>query len=144
MNKGSGYHREFQVSKDKTIEFVILCEKILNHFQDFMLEFKIDEKKARDSMENSINATAEAFSIFQSGKSWKDSYAVVGERIRKDILLDYHQPPEFASVGSQEILCAKEKRMKLLNSWRMPREDVLLRAKDLIKNKSLDERILQD
>ncbi len=144
MNKGSGYHREFQVSKDKTIEFVILCEKILNHLQDFMSEFKIDEKKARNSMENSINATAEAFFIFQSGKSWKDSYAVVGEKVRKDIPLDYHKPPEFSSVSSQEILYAKEKRMKLLNSWRMPREDVLLRAKDTIKNKSLDERILQD
>jgi hypothetical protein len=69
---------------------------------------------------------------------------VVGEKIRKDIPLDYHKPPEFASVSSQEILYAKEKRMKLLNSWRMPREDVLLRAKDIIKNKSLAEKILKD
>jgi argininosuccinate lyase len=143
-NKGSGYHREFQASKDKTIEFVILCEKILNHFQDFMLEFKLDEKKAADSMENSVNATAEAFSVFQSGKSWKDSYAVVGEKIRKNVPLDYHKPPEFTSVSSQEILYAKEKRMKLFNSWRTPREDVLNRAKDIISNKSLDGRIPQD
>ena len=143
-NKGSGYHREFQASKDKTIEFVILCEKILNHFQDFMLEFKLDEKKAADSMENSVNATAEAFSVFQSGKSWKDSYSVVGEKIRKNVPLDYHKPPEFTSVSSQEILYAKEKRMKLFNSWRTPREDVLNRAKDIISNKSLDGRIPQD
>ncbi|MHB1709714.1 MAG: lyase family protein [Thermoplasmataceae archaeon] len=144
MNKGSGYHREFQASKDKTIEFVILCEKILYHFQDFFLEFRLNEKKAMDSMENSVNATAEAFSIFQSGKSWKDSYAMVGEKIRKDMPLDYHKPPEFTSVGGQEILYAKEKRLKLFNSWHAPREDVLLRAKDIITNKSLDERILQD
>ena len=129
MNKSSGYHREFQLSKDKTIESVVLCEKILNHFQYFMVEFRLDEKKAMDSMENSVNATGEAYSIFQTGVSWKDSYAKVGEKIRKNIPLDFHKPPEFSSVGMEEIAVAKERRQILFDSWNDPREKVLIQAR---------------
>ena len=136
VNKSSGYHREFQTSKDKTIEFVILCEKILNHFQDFLMKFKLDEKKAATSMENSVNATAEAFSIFKSGKSWKDSYAAVGDMIGKEMLLDYHKPPEYISVERKDILYANKKRTELANSWHRPRHNLILRVKAIVKNKS--------
>ena len=137
MNKGTGYHREFQISKDKTIKFIILCEKILNHFHGFMMKFTLDEKRAFDSMENSINATAEAYSIFQTGKSWKDAYVTVGEIIKKNIPLEFHQPYEFESVSNVDILKAKEKRIELLNSWKNPREKMLNEVKAIITNDSL-------
>ena len=135
VNKSSGYHREFQISKDKTIESVLLCENILNHFLEFMLKFRLNEQKAMDSMENSINATSEAFSIFQSGKTWKDSYLIVGEKIRKDIPLDYHKPDEYESVTSNEISSAKERWKNLFNSWHEPRAEILIRAKSEVSDK---------
>ncbi len=132
LNRQSGYHREFQISKDKTIKYVILVEKILNYYQDFILEFKLDEKKAMELIENSVNSAAEAFSVFQSGKSWKESYAIVGEKIRKSIPLDYHEPLEYRSVGSKEISYAKKKRMKIVYSWSKPRREIIRRVQSTI------------
>lgn len=132
LNKHSGYHREFQISKDGTIEYMILAEKLLDHFRAFLLKVGLDEEKARESMENSVNATAEAYSIFKSGKSWKDSYALAGEKVRRGIPLDYHRPQEYDSVSNTDILLAKRERGKILRSWSKPRKETINKAKLII------------
>ena len=52
------------------------------------------------------------------------------------MLLDYHEPPEFISVERKDILYANKKRTELANSWYRPRNNLILRVKAIMKNRS--------
>ena len=133
MNKGTGYHREFQLSKDKTIEMTLTMAKILEVMKEFFAGLKIDVIKAQKSIENSTNSTMEAYSLFLSGFKWKDAYRTVGAKLRQGEKIGEYPPDGYIALEQAKL----EEIRKTVDSMKAIREDV---SKKLI---SEAKRVLQ-
>ncbi len=103
-NKSSGYHREFQISKDKTMDFILLFEKLMKHFNSFLSNVNIKGAQDENYMENSIYATGETLRLFKSGKSWKESYRAAGDKVNKGEKLHEYLPEPYKSVSEEIII----------------------------------------
>lgn len=116
MNKGSGYHREFQLSKDKVIAYTSRMFDILSSLEGLFTGLGINVEKAHGLMLNSINATMEAFSLFRNGTRWKDAYRAVGERLQKGERLGIYETKSFKAVSLSTIKMAQEEISKKSSS----------------------------
>lgn len=81
MNKGLGYHREFQLSKDKVIRFTGKVSEILDALHQMISSTGIDQDKSKKLVQNATNATMEAYGLFTSGTPWKEAYRIVGSKL---------------------------------------------------------------
>lgn len=109
LNKSSGYHREFQISKDST---VLLSNRILTLIENFggLLEaIDFDREKAKDILQNTTYATVEAYHRFLSGKKWKEAYADVAKDLRKGEEINEWAPVTYLSVNEETITEMEEK-----------------------------------
>lgn len=113
MNKTSGYHRDFQLSKDKTMSFTIRIRQILEALKLFFSGMEINKEAARDSIANSSYATMESFALFESGMKWKDAYIQVGEYVRDGKKLNEYAPETYISVAESTISAMEERIVKL-------------------------------
>jgi argininosuccinate lyase len=120
MNKGTGYHREFQLSKDETIEMTLTVAKILEAMKEFFAGIKIDEIKAHQAIENSTNSTMEAYSLFVSGLKWKDAYRTVGTKLRRGEQIGEYPPDSYIALEDVKL----EEIEKTLGSIKAIREDI--------------------
>jgi argininosuccinate lyase len=134
-NKSSGYHREFQISKDRTMDDLLMCEKIFRHFNTFLSKVIIDEKEGKAAMDNSIYATGEAYRIFSSGKTWKESYRQVGYMVRSGQKFNEYEPPSYESVENNILGDISEAIESFANSIRKNREAIVDVTQTLISNK---------
>ncbi len=130
-NKSSGYHREFQISKEKTMDALLMCEKIFRHFNAFLSQVIIDEKEGKAAMENSIFATGEAYKIFSSGKTWKVSYRQVGDMVRSGQKFKAYDPPIYESVSNEILDNTSEAIEDLANGIKKNREAIVDAAQKL-------------
>ncbi len=103
MNKGLGYHREFQLSKDKIFFFTLRLLEILDSSNDMLRFVKFDSTRAQAMTENSTNATMNAFEMFSTGTPWKEAYAAIGNSVRKGDYLKVFQPEIFESFQPNEV-----------------------------------------
>jgi argininosuccinate lyase len=124
-NKSSGYHREFQISKDRTMDLLLTCEKIFRHFDTFLSQVIVDENEGKAAMDNSIFATGEAKKIFRSGKTWKESYRQVGDMIRSGQKFNAYDPPVFESVSNKILDDTSDAIEKLADGIRKNREAIV-------------------
>lgn len=133
LNKGSGYHREFQLSKDKTIKYVSRLVKILNALEGLFAGIEVNSAEAAKVMENSTYSTMEVFRLFSDGMKWKDAYAQVGNKLRSNEPIKAVPPEPLTTVDADSI----EEFGKTVNSEILRRSNLWIslsdRAKGLIK-----------
>lgn len=122
INKGSGYHREFQLSKDKVMTFTLKLLKILEAVDGLLSNLTVNPPRAAQVMENSTQATMEVFRLFKSGMKWKDAYITVGNKLRSGEKIEPIAPESFIFVNGEMISQAKstiaqaiEKRSKVFD-----------------------------
>ncbi|MCL4340517.1 MAG: lyase family protein [Candidatus Thermoplasmatota archaeon] len=131
-NKSSGYHREFQISKDKTIDLLTTCEKIFKHFNTFLSGVNIDGSEGRAAMDNSTYATSQAYSIFGTGKTWKESYRQVGDMVRAGGKFKAYDPEFYESVNQKILDEIAGVIDDLVESIRIKRETIVQRVERII------------
>lgn len=112
MNKGLGYHREFQLSKDKVISYTLRLSEMLKALNEMLAQIKIDSEKAQHITENSTNATMNAFELFSSGTPWKEAYSEIGSKVRRGEFLEKYEP-EISESFSVEHINALANKVKL-------------------------------
>ena len=131
-NKSSGYHREFQISKDKTIDLLTTCEKLFKHFNTFLSGVEIGGVEGKAIMDNSTYATSQAYSIFKSGKTWKDSYRKVGEMIRNGEKFSPYDPKLSQSIDSNIIDELSGLISEIRDNIKIKRENIVNTARNII------------
>lgn len=131
-NKSSGYHREFQISKDKTIDLLTTCEKIFKHFNTFLSGVNIDGSEGMAAMDNSTYATSQAYSIFGTGKTWKESYRQVGDMVRAGGKFKAYDPEFYESVNQKILDEIAGVIDDLVENIRIKRETIVQRVERII------------
>ncbi len=97
-NRSTGYHREFQLSKDRTMESAIMTLKILKTFTSFIGRISFSKEESARKLLNSTFATDTAMDLFNGGTGWKDAYLAVGEKLKKGEMLAERYPPVYCSA----------------------------------------------
>ena len=131
-NKSSGYHREFQISKDKTIDLLTTCEKIFKHFNTFLSGVNIDGSEGMAAMDNSTYATSQAYNIFGTGKTWKESYRQVGDMVRAGGKFKAYDPEFYESVNQKILDEIAGVIDDLVENIRIKRETIVQRVERII------------
>ena len=109
MNKGSGYHRELQLSKDKTMSFSIRAVKILKAFNLLFAGINIDAGKARSLLKNPTYATMAAYEKFKEDGKWKEAYRFVGNNLKEGEPVAEYAPDSYAGNSTQQLQDLQEK-----------------------------------
>ncbi len=135
MNKGSGYHREFQLSKDKVIAFTKKVMRILVTFEPLMAGLKVNSEKARELVANSTYATMAAYEKFKADGKWKDSYRFIGTSLKKGDQLHEYSPDTYNSCDINEISSLIKKVTDIRENREKQKSDLLKQVKDLIVEK---------
>lgn len=121
INKETGYHREMQISKDSVISFLSRLVLILKAFNGLATGMSVDGMMSSKLIENSTNATMEAFSLFTNGIQWKDAYVAVGNKLRNGEKINSHDPVPMLSDSpelSGELRKAIQTKMNYRNEAR--------------------------
>jgi argininosuccinate lyase len=121
-NRNTGYHREFQISKDKTVQYLRLVESISIHMMQLLVEMKFDPAKSSSSIENGSYSSYEAYKTFQETGKWKESYKLIGEKFRSGGSFSEYQPTSYKSVSLHEININRDKLASIKNEWSEPRK----------------------
>ncbi len=128
LNKNTGYHRDFQILKDRTIFFINDFEKIMLGFSDLMsgIEFK------GDGIKNDAYATYNAWLAFKDGMDWKESYSYIGKKIKNGEALKEYKPNDF--IDHIDINIVKNKIDDNIKNFIIPRERLIETAEKICKN----------
>ncbi len=130
MNKGSGYHREFQLSKDKVMTFSAQSPDILGAFAGLLGTIRIDASHAEDMVLNSTHATMDAYDAYSSGMDWKEAYTSTGEKLKAGRQISKHPPRDYSSTTKEMIL----KKMAEVDTIKEGRERIFLSVIDDAKS----------
>lgn len=103
LNKSSGYHRDFQISKLLAVRSALLIEEILKRVNDLFRGLKFNAEASISAIKNSSYATANALMSFNRGIPWKDAYAETGKKIREGKKLVEIEPAEMRTVSLEEL-----------------------------------------
>lgn len=103
INKSSGYHRDFQLTKKFAINSLETVYEILEKSIIFFKGLTFNTEFSRSVIKNSSYATANALTRFQSGMTWKEAYTSVGEAVRNGERLQDMPPSEFLTVTDGKI-----------------------------------------
>jgi argininosuccinate lyase len=125
VNRNTGYHREFQISKDKTVRNLQLVESITVPMLQLLVDMKFDPATSSSSIENGSYSSNEAYKTFKKTGKWKQSYKLIGEKIRSCKLFPEYQPSSYKSVSLQEINEIKDRLASTRNEWSEPRSKLL-------------------
>ncbi|WMT51577.1 MAG: lyase family protein [Ferroplasma sp.] len=94
INKTTGYHRDFQVLKDEIIPFMVELKSILGGFPDLFSGIKFNGATSEKILGNSIYATYNSKLNFNSTGNWKESYRMVGDKIKSGNRLKSYVPAD--------------------------------------------------
>lgn len=133
MNKETGYHREFQLIKDKVVVFTDRTVKVLKAVNSLLQGVTVDADLASSLMKNSVNATSEAYELFKSGIKWKDAYQEIGRAVREGKTLGPHTPKDFIYVTEEMISKAGNGIQKLRNKRESVATELLKEAASFIE-----------
>ena len=117
MNKSTGYHRDFQISKKLAIESVVLTEEILDRLCEFFASLELNPETAANVLQNAAYTTSNAVSLFRRGLSWKEAYAEAGRRVREGVILDEIPPGDRISTDEEKIAEARDMIAKAITSF---------------------------
>ncbi len=131
LNKSSGYHRDFQISKMITVNSALLIEEILERMSEFFQGIEFNPEKSSSAIDNTSYATANALLFFRKGLTWKDAYSEAGKRIRNGEKLVEIDPAEIRSISlkdldrlDEEIRLAQARRDDLVKDLVSSMEDI--------------------
>lgn len=133
VNKGFGYHREFQISKDRTITSISSVLSLTNAFKKLLKGLKFDPQIASKRVLNSTFATDYAYSLFQSGRSWKESYEQTGRDLSNGILLKENYPIPSPLLSLEAISAVGEKITTIKETHDTKLDLLISEAKSLSK-----------
>lgn len=132
MNKGSGYHREFQLSKDKVMKYTLRLIDILKAMDGLFSGMEINVDQAEKLVENSTHATMEVFRLFSGGMKWKDAYTTVGNMIKANEPFKTISPKSLTTINTESIY----ELSKAMEMEKKRREDLIdslhLRARKML------------
>ena len=128
-NRNTGYHREFQISKDKTTKDLLLVEGITKYLMKLLVEMKFDEVKAASFIENGSYSSYEAYKNFERTGKWKESYKQTGKRVRSAEKFTEYEPESYESVEAKELIEQEKGLQSLRKDWMVPRQKLIEYAK---------------
>ena len=102
-NKGSGYHRELQLSKDKTMSFSIRTIKILKALIPLFEGINIDGSKARKLLKNPTYATMAAYEKFRTDGKWKEAYRFIGTKLKEGEPVVEYSPDSYVGTNPKQL-----------------------------------------
>ena len=135
FNKGSGYHREFQLSKDKTIAFTLRAIKILKALLPLFSGIKIDHSKAKSLVKNPTYATMAAYEKFREGGKWKDAYRYIGAKLKAGEPVAEYCPDSYVGTERNELHILQEKIEALIQIRCNMESELIKTAREFIKQK---------
>ncbi len=127
----TGYHREFQVSKDRTVSNILLVESISKHMNQLMQEMKFDPTASREAIENQSYALHEAYELFRKTGKWKESYQQAGSMVRSGKRFSERDPIDYFSVDDSDLKELEGDLLTLYNAWNGPRKKLVKMARSL-------------
>ncbi|AAT43116.1 lyase family protein [Picrophilus oshimae] len=128
LNKTTGYHRDFQIVKDRTISFINNFERIMLGLKDLLYNIKFNEK----NIKNDVYATYNAWLAFKNGMDWKSAYSYAGNKIKNGEVLDEYQPGDLTDyIDVNELNKRLNHNIKIFIE---PREKLIAYAENLCKN----------
>lgn len=130
MNKTTGYHREFQISKDRVILQTERLIEILKYLRELLSRTEIDVSKAMLATGNYSHATVNAFELFKGGVPWKESYSIIGKRVRDGDKLITYEPEVYLSYSEGNARKLAEKARKEIESRRKLNERLVREAEE--------------
>ena len=116
-NRNTGYHREFQISKDKAVCDLLLTENIAGYMLQLLVEMKFDPVKSSFCIENGSYSSYEAYKTFEKTGTWKNSYKLAGEAVRSGELFSEYEPMAYQSVSLHEITEYESQISAIKNEW---------------------------
>ncbi|MCL4451460.1 MAG: lyase family protein [Candidatus Thermoplasmatota archaeon] len=128
-NRNTGYHREFQISKDKTTRDLLLVEAITKYLMKLLVEMKFDEGKAASFIENGSYSSYDAYKNFERTGKWKESYRQTGNKVRSAGKFTEYEPKAYESVGTKELIEQGKELQFLKKEWIDPRQRLIEYAK---------------
>ena len=135
FNKGSGYHREFQLSKDKTMAFTLRAIKILKALLALFAGIKIDSDKAKSLMKNPTYATMAAYVKFSEEGKWKDAYRYIGAKLKSGEPVAEYCPDSYDETNLNELHNLQQNIEALIQTKRNIEAELIKTAREFIKQK---------
>ncbi len=135
FNKGSGYHREFQLSKDKTMAFTLRAIKILKALLALFAGIKIDSDKAKSLMKNPTYATMAAYVKFSEEGKWKDAYRYIGAKLKSGEPVAEYCPDSYVETNLNELHNLQQNIEALIQTKRNIEAELIKTAREFIKQK---------
>ncbi|MGC8515465.1 MAG: lyase family protein [Thermoplasmata archaeon] len=133
-NRNTGYHREFQISKDKAMRDLLLIESITGYMIQLLVEMKFDPVISSSSIENGSYSSYEAYKIFEKSGKWKESYKQTGEKVRSGELFSEYEPAAYESVSLHELTEFESHLSSIKNEWSGPRTKLIENVKSTFSN----------
>ncbi len=135
-NKGSGYHRELQLSKDKTMSFSIRTIKILKALIPLFEGINIDSSKARKLLKNPTYATMAAYEKFRAEGKWKDAYRFIGTMLKEGEPVAEYSPDSYAGTNPKQFQDLQKRIHGLILSRKNLELELIKTTKEFIKLKN--------
>ena len=135
-NKGSGYHRELQLSKDKTMSFSIRTIKILKALIPLFEGINIDSSKARKLLKNPTYATMAAYEKFRAEGKWKDAYRFIGTMLKEGEPVAKYSPDSYAGTNPKQFQDLQKRIHGLILSRKNLELELIKTTKEFIKLKN--------
>jgi argininosuccinate lyase len=91
---------------------------------------EIDVSKAMLATGNYSHATVNAFELFKGGVPWKESYSIIGKRVRDGDKLITYEPEVYLSYSEGNARKLAEKARKEIESRRKLNERLVREAEE--------------
>lgn len=137
-NRNTGYHREFQISKDKTTKDLLLVEGITKYLMKLLVEMKFDEVKAASFIENGSYSSYDAYKNFERTGKWKESYKQAGRKVKSVEKFTEYEPEAYESVETKELMEQEKELQSLRKDWTVPRQKLIENAKLFFDKAKID------
>ncbi len=135
-NKGSGYHRELQLSKDKTMSFSIRTIKILKALIPLFEGINIDGSKARKLLKNPTYATMAAYEKFRTDGKWKEAYRFIGTMLKEGEPVAEYSPDSYVGTNPKQFQDLQKRIHGLILSRKNLELELIKTTKEFIKLKN--------
>jgi argininosuccinate lyase len=104
INKTTGYHRDFQISKDEILPFMIELKGVLNGFPELFSGIRFNKEASEKIIGNSIYATYNSKLNFSKNGNWKESYKMTGDMIKSGKTLKSYMPKDINTYDNFEFV----------------------------------------
>ncbi|WP_029033460.1 argininosuccinate lyase [Salinimicrobium terrae] len=110
-NLPSGYHRDFQVIKENSINSVEGIKEILDIFTHSISQVIISEVNLQDEKYKYLFTVDSINDIVMEGRSFREAYQIIGEKVQNGTYKPVGNK-QHSHAGSKDNLCLEEIREK--------------------------------